>query len=272
MSSSGVRRLESERAAAPARSGWARLQPGFLSGAPTSKTAIMDANRGMQIPRTTNSVPDGLKLLIRKFRSRRVLGTQGYAEQAETLIPQYESISFEQSHRAELHLLPTVPSRILDIGAGTGRDAAWFAARGHSVLAIEPTVEFRVAGMMLHPFSSIEWLDDALPELTLVLSRDQLFDTIMLSAVWMHLDESERRTGMAKLASLLACEGILVLSLRHGPIPAGRRMFEVSAEETIALAGQYDLVPLLNVQTESIQAGNRVADVTWTRLVFKRPA
>lgn len=214
----------------------------------------------------------GLKLLVRTDRSRMVLGTQGYAEQAETLIPQYEAISFEQSHRAELHLLPTIPSRILDIGAGTGRDAAWFAARGHSVLAIEPTVEFRAAAMTLHPSSSIEWLDDALPELSLVMSRRQKFDVMLLSAVWMHLDESERCTGMAALASLLAGEGILVLSLRHGPIPAGRRMFEVSGKETIALAGQYDLVPLLNVQAESVQAGNRAADVIWTRLVFKHMA
>jgi hypothetical protein len=28
--------------------------------------------------------------------------------------------------------------------------------------------------------------------------------------------------------------GIVIMSLRHGPIPTGRRMFEVSAEETIA--------------------------------------
>ena len=124
---------------------------------------------------------------MRTGRSREVPGSQGYAEQAAGLIQQYESISFEQAHQAELHLLPTVPSRILDIGAGTGRDAAWLAARGHSVLAIEPTAEFRRAAMALHPSPFIEWLDDALPELSMVLSRDGLFNTIMLSAVWMHL-------------------------------------------------------------------------------------
>jgi len=200
----------------------------------------------------------------------KVPGTEGYAEQAAELIARYESVSFEEAHRPELHLLPTAPGRILDIGAGTGFDAAWFAERGHSVVAVEPTAELRTAAMRLHPSPAIEWLDDALPHLRLVLSRRRLFDTIMLSAVWMHLDESERNAGMLALASLLAPEGVIVLSLRHGPVPAGRRMFQVSGDETIELAEPHGLKPVLNVRTESIQAHNRAAGVTWTHLAFRR--
>lgn len=196
--------------------------------------------------------------------------TQGYAEQAEALIPQYEAIPFVKRHEAELHLLPTAPSRILDIGAGTGVDAAWFAEQAHSVLAVEPTAEFLTAAMRLHPSPLIEWLDDTLPGLERVLSRGQRFDVVMLSAVWMHLDETERSAGMPKLASLLAPGGLILLSLRHGPIPAGRRMFEVSGEETIELARQHGLEVVLNTLTGSLQPGNLAADVTWTRLAFRR--
>lgn len=201
--------------------------------------------------------------------STKIPGTQGYAEQAEALIPQYESISFVAHHEAELHLLPTAPCRILDIGAGTGLDAAWFAEQGHSVLAVEPTAQFRTAAMRLHPSPLIEWLDDALPALERVLSRGQRFDVLMLSAVWMHLDEAERNGGMPRLVSLLAPGGLMVLSLRHGPVPAGRCMFEVSGEETMALARQHGLQTVLNVRTESLQPGNRAAGVTWTRLAFR---
>jgi SAM-dependent methyltransferase len=196
--------------------------------------------------------------------------TQGYAEQAEVLIPQYEAIPFVKRHEAELHLLPTAPSRILDIGAGTGVDAAWFAEQGHSVVAVEPTAEFRTAAMRLHPSPLIEWLDDVLPGLDVVLSRGEQFDVVMLSAVWMHLDEAERRAGMPRLASLLAPGGLMLLSLRHGPIPAGRRMFDVSGEETMALAGQHGLKTVLNTETGSLQAGNAAAGVTWTRLGFRK--
>ena len=66
-------------------------------------------------------------------------GTQGYAEQAAQLVQQYEAIPFEHKYRAELALLPARPGRILDVGAGTGVDAAWLAAHGHEVLAVEPT-------------------------------------------------------------------------------------------------------------------------------------
>ncbi|WP_411879147.1 class I SAM-dependent methyltransferase [Polaromonas sp. YR568] len=197
-------------------------------------------------------------------------GTQGYAEQAAELIPQYESISFVAHHAAELHLLPTVPSRILDIGAGTGLDAAWFAEQGHSVVAVEPTAEFRHAAMRLHPSPLIEWLDDALPNLDVVLGRGQRFDVVMLSAVWMHLDATERGIAMPRVASLLAPDGVMVLSLRHGPVPAGRRMFAVSGEKTVELARQHGLGVVLNTHTESLQPGNRAAGVTWTRLAFRR--
>jgi ubiquinone/menaquinone biosynthesis C-methylase UbiE len=46
-------------------------------------------------------------------------------------LKRYESISFADHHRLVMHLIPTAPSRVLDIGAGTGRDAAGFAALGH---------------------------------------------------------------------------------------------------------------------------------------------
>ncbi len=198
-----------------------------------------------------------------------VPGTQGYAERAHELVPLYEAISFEAHHAPEMHLLPTQPSTVLDIGAGTGVDAAWFASRDHTVLAVEPTDAFRQAAQALHPSPSINWVDDALPHLSQVIARNTTFDVIMLSGVWMHLDENERQVAMPLLARLLNASGILVLSLRHGPVPAGRLMFDVSAHETLQLAQACGMRPVLNVQTESIQSANRAAGVTWTRLAFR---
>lgn len=199
-----------------------------------------------------------------------VSGTEGYAEEAEDLFKRYESISGAETHKAVLHLISTAPAHILDVGAGTGRDAAWFASMGHRVTAVEPTEAMRLPAMQLHPSPLIEWLDDSLPELALVRSRGEPFDLILLSAVWMHFDLAQRREAMASLAALLRRGGTLIMRVRHGPVPQGRRMFEIPDQETIELAGAHDLHTILNQRVESALAANRDAGVSWTHLAFKR--
>ena len=200
----------------------------------------------------------------------KVSGTEGYAEEAEDLFKRYESISGAETHKAILHLIPTAESHVLDVGAGTGRDAAWFASMGHRVTAVEPTEAMRLPAMKLHPSPTIEWLDDSLPELALVRSRGEPFDLILLSAVWMHFDSAQRREAMASLAALLRTGGTIIMRVRHGPVPPGRRMFEIPDEETIELAGAHDLHTVLNLRTESTLQANRDAGVSWTHLAFKR--
>jgi SAM-dependent methyltransferase len=199
-------------------------------------------------------------------------GTQGYDERAGELIPRYEAVAFEDKHREALPLLPCAPSRVLDVGAGTGVDAAWFAARGHAVTAVEPVERFRAAAALLHPSPAIEWVDDALPDLPRVVDRGSRFDVIVLAGVWMHLAPAERARGMGVVAGLLGPDGIVLLTLRHGSAVPGRRTFAVSAEETQRLATARGLRTDLAVGAPSVQAQNRAAGVEWTRLVFRRPA
>jgi SAM-dependent methyltransferase len=200
----------------------------------------------------------------------KISGTEGYAEEAEDLFKRYESISGPETHKAILHLIPTTASRVLDVGAGTGRDAAWFASMGHRVTAVEPTEAMRLPAMKLHPSPLIEWLDDSLPELALVRSRGEPFDLILLSAVWMHFDSAQRREAMAALAALLRTGGTIIMRVRHGPVPPGRRMFEIPDQETIELAGAHGLHTVLNLRTESTLQANRDAGVSWTHLAFER--
>jgi len=196
----------------------------------------------------------------------RVSGTEGYAEAAEALLNQ--RLSFIDVHGPILHLIPAAPCRVLDIGSGAGGDAASFGELGHSVVAVEPTDELRIPAMARYPSSSIEWLNDSLPDLTSLLGRARSFDLVMLAAVWMHLDARQCRQAMPRVASLIAVGGTMIMSLRHGPVPQGRRMFEVSADETIQLAQAQGLDAVLNLCTDSVQAVNRRAGVTWTRLAF----
>ena len=196
--------------------------------------------------------------------------TSGYAAEADSLFERYESRDAAAVHAPWVTYFPKAPARILDIGAGTGRDAAWFASLGHSVLAVEPVDELRTRAAKLHPEPQITWLADILPDLNTTKARGETFDMILMHAVWMHLTEEERRIGMTSVASLLKPGGRLVMSLRHGPIPAGRRMFEVTGDETIALAAENELKPLYNHRADSIQAENRARKIEWTKLVFEK--
>ncbi|MGN4112658.1 class I SAM-dependent methyltransferase [Burkholderia gladioli] len=199
-----------------------------------------------------------------------VPGTEGYGKHADVLANDWRKISFEDCHRQVLHLIPKAPSRILDVGAGIGRDAAALALMGHAVVAVEPVDELRAAATNFYPASSVVWLDDSLPDLCLLAERTNTFDVVMATAVWMHLDELQRRRGMGTLSDLLADGGVLILSLRHGPFPAGRRMFDVSAEDTIRLAEAHRLQLLLNVRSGSVQQANRDKGIVWTRLAFMK--
>ncbi|MGW1894407.1 class I SAM-dependent methyltransferase [Streptomyces sp. NPDC002004] len=167
-------------------------------------------------------------------------GTAGYAESADALAVQYEDVTFDAVHSAVLQLVPVEPGRILDVGAGTGRDAAALAARGHRVVAVEPTAELRAHGRRLHAESGIDWVDDVLPYLTLSCHPGR-FDAVFATAVWMHLDAEERRRAMARIAELLVPGGRFFVNLRHGPVPDGRHMFDVSASETVELGRSHGL-------------------------------
>ncbi|MFD7013685.1 class I SAM-dependent methyltransferase [Streptomyces sp. NPDC059928] len=194
-----------------------------------------------------------------------VWGTAGYAEAADTLAVQYEEVAFDEVHRDVLQLIPAQPARILDVGAGTGRDAAALVARGHRVVAAEPTSELRTHGQRIHKNSAIDWVDDALPELSLSQHLGR-FDAVFATAVWMHLNAEERRRAMARVVALLVPGGRFFVDLRHGPVPDGRRMFDVSAAETVQLGTAYGLQTLHRSECPDLRGRD---SVWWSCLVFK---
>jgi len=199
-----------------------------------------------------------------------VPGTEGYADDAAWLIPRYAEVSFEVKYQAVWHLLASVPGSVLDLGAGAGTDSAWLAKRGHRVTAVEPVAAFRDACNRLHPSLQVKWINDSLPDLAKIASRKEFFDLVLVSAVWHHLAPEERITAMSRIAPLMKPGATLVISIRHGSSPANRRVFAVSARETIDLAQSNSLRLIGEAQTPSQQLLNRQAGVTWTWLVFGR--
>jgi SAM-dependent methyltransferase len=191
-----------------------------------------------------------------------------YHEQATKLNAQYNSVAFEDVHASWCDFWPTQNSSVLDIGAGNGRDAHWFAQRGCDVVAVEPAQALRELGKTQTPLT-IHWLDDQLPELSKVFELGIRFDVILLSAVWMHIAPNERERCFRKLSNLLAGNGKIIISLRFGDFKDTRKAYPVSSEELQSFAKKYALIQDLCTPISSDELGR--SEVHWQTLVFCLP-
>lgn len=191
-----------------------------------------------------------------------------YDRDAEELVRLYELHTFEELHADALPYIPQQPSSVLDVGAGSGRDAAWFAAHGHDVVAVEPAARMRGWALRLHGETGVRWVNDRLPELTRVRTSGRTFDLIWLSAVWMHLSPRDRERALDRLATLLRPGGRMMLSLRHGPAPPGRPTYAVSCAELDTLARRYGLSVLTECRAEDCLGRE---GVWWEAVVLERP-
>ncbi len=191
-----------------------------------------------------------------------------YEQHAERLVGQYESLAFQDVHAGLLEVLPAAGATVLDVGAGSGRDAAWFAANGYDVVAVEPSAAMLEHARKRHSSSRIRWIADSLPDLAQVRRLGLSFDLILLSAVWMHVPPAERRRSLRKLATLLAPKGRIAISLRLGAPDNERAMHDVSLHELTGLAQEFGL-RVVGTSDSADRLGR--GEVSWTNVVLGLP-
>jgi len=212
-----------------------------------------------------------------------------YNENANELAQQYLSKTFDQVHQSWSQLLPSIinnpNARILDLGAGSGRDSkhlAELAATEHGVenstqvFAVEPASILAEIGARQTTGLNVKWVTDSLPALSTITKQEVSFDLILLSAVWMHIPISDRARSIRKLANLLKPGGKLVISLRHSASTEqaeqerkARKMHVVCADELKQLATDVGLFTKLETQKEEDKLGRD--HVSWQTLVLQMP-
>ena len=152
--------------------------------------------------------------------------------------------------------LPKRPARVLDVGAGAGRDAVWMLGQGHDVTCVEPDLDLRAHGQKLA--GAAHWVETALPDLAGV---DGPFDLILISAVWHLVPDAARSLSMLRLADLLAQDGRLILSVKNAPDAP------CCLEATMIRAAGLDVVS--SQTAPSRQAGNAALGVVWDWSVLR---
>lgn len=194
----------------------------------------------------------------------------GYEEDAVKLIPRYNAISCDELFSVVLNVFPTSPASIIDIGAGTGRDAAWLAQKGHNVLAVEPVEAFRRVGAETFPFANVRWIDDRLPSLEASIAQGETFDFGLMSGVWQHLSPEERTPALNAISQLIKPDGTFLMSVRHGPGVNNRPVFKSERQATIDLIlSQGFEITQINFRP-SVQSENIARGVMWTWITMKR--
>lgn len=132
-----------------------------------------------------------------------------YEENAKDIATRYESVG---SPVAKYFPLAFVPGgRVIDIGAGSGRDLAHLLSSGYDAYGVEPTDGLRAAAKVAHPELEDRLERASLPELGLPFGGK--FDGVLCSAVLMHVPDHQLFDAALAIRALLNPYGRLLLSL-----------------------------------------------------------
>ena len=156
-----------------------------------------------------------------------------YEENAGRLTAGYEAVDLSATlERIAGHLRSG--ARVLEIGCGSGRDAAWFLARGFEVTALDGSQAMADRAVELHPELAdrirVVRLPAALP------FEDGAFDAVVSLATIMHLSKSAIGGVLGECRRVLTPGGVCAVSvptsrpdLDAGGVDARGRQFTLLA-------------------------------------------
>jgi SAM-dependent methyltransferase len=202
-----------------------------------------------------------------------MLGTKalaGYEQAADSLLPAFDRIDPAELYATVAGFFPPPPATAIDIGAGSGRDAAWLARSGYDVVAVEPVAAFRDHGRRACEGLPVRWLADRLPDLASVRREARSVRLAIASAVWQHLEPEAQIRAIGSLAAILETGGRAVVSLRRGPGASSRPVFPCNEHALVDAAARSDVRLVHDAERPSMQEGTRARGVTWTWLVLER--
>lgn len=151
-----------------------------------------------------------------------------YEAEAARITDGYEGVDLTKTlSRVAAHLPPG--ARVLELGAGSGRDAAWFLDRGFDVTALDGSQAMADRAAKLHPELAGRLLVHRLP--TPLPFEAARFDAVVSFATIMHLGPGEIPAVLTDCRRVLRPHGVFAASVptaradldADGYDPRGRR-------------------------------------------------
>jgi len=132
-----------------------------------------------------------------------------YARNAKDVVARYEAAA--SSIARYFGVAFAAGSRVLDVGAGSGRDLALLLRGGFEAFGVEPVDALRVEALDHHPELSGRLASGVLPAIGVPFGG--VFDGVLCSAVLMHVPEADLFDTAFALRGLLRPHGRLLISL-----------------------------------------------------------
>lgn len=200
---------------------------------------------------------------------KMVSGTQGYERFIPLFIQNSQSLDFHVVCKDFINFLPFNNSNILDLGSGAGQNSAALEKLGFNVTAIEPMLEFLNAAINTYKSTSIEWLNDSLPDIACLDSHESKFDFVLIDAVWHHLTKEERKKAANKISTVIKKNGRCAISLRNGPAGMGTRVFPTNSNSTIKLFEGFGFKCIFKLCNQASVLPHK-EHVKWARVVLEK--
>lgn len=193
-----------------------------------------------------------------------------YSLQANEVAARYESVASPVSRFFGTAF--ATGSRVLDVGAGSGRDLSELLASGYDAYGVEPSEALASIAVVHHPELTGRIACGALPQIGEPFGGG--FDGILCSAVLMHVQEADLFDTVFALRQLLRPHGRLLVSLplSRGDVDGNERgidgrLFKNYAPEYLQLLLErlgFQQIGRWDVEDALARAGTR-----WYTLLFE---
>jgi SAM-dependent methyltransferase len=198
-----------------------------------------------------------------------------YDAYAREMSSRYETADMSQLHTMLLRYLPQRRASVLELGCGSGRDAAFLLANGYDVTGVDASAGMIAEAARIHPelAGRVSCAAVPFPEDSPLLLRS--FDAVFSNAMFMHIPDGDLQLTGLQVRRMLRPGGALFLSVsvdRSGLTDdrdAHDRLFRERPPERLRQLFE-GLGFTLVAQHESSDSLSR-PEIRWVSLVFRAP-